>query len=266
MRGICYFFLKVTCSSKDLHSGVYGGPVAEATQDLIKVLATLQNPDGSPAIAGVADQVLPETEAEARTYESISFDPEAFRAEVGANALRSADKATVLKRRWRYPTMSIHGIEGAWAGSGAKTVIPGTVIGKFSLRIVPAMTPEHVERCVREHVEREFAKLGSPNSWELTGRGGTEAWCADPNDANYGAAAKAIEKVFGVAPDLTREGGSIPLTLWLANATKKSVLLLPIGGCDDSAHSAGEKINVTNYINGIKVLGQYVSEFAAAHQ
>jgi nonspecific dipeptidase len=264
LRGICYFYVSVTCSCKDLHSGVYGGPVAEAMQDLVKVLATLNDKDGRIAIPGIYDSVRPVTAAEDESYKAIDFEPEHFRAEINAKALRFPDKESILKARWRFPTCSIHGVEGAWSGAGAKTVIPAKVIGKISLRIVPDMTPEEVEAKVKAHIQSEFDKLGSPNTLEVTMLHGAKAWVSDVNGPNYVAARKAVETVFGQAPDLTREGGSIPVTLWLEEATKKSVLLLPIGACDDSAHSTNEKLDVRNYISGIKVLGAYLEEVAVA--
>jgi cytosolic nonspecific dipeptidase len=264
LRGICYFFVEIACSVKDLHSGVYGGPVAEAMQDMVKLLATLNDNDGRIAIPGIYDAVRKVTPEEDESYKAIDFDPEVFRAEVGASALRFSDKESVLKARWRFPTCSIHGIEGAWAGPGAKTVIPAKVTGKLSLRIVPDMTPEEVEAKVTAHINAEFAKLKSPNTLKVTMLHGAKAWISDVNSTNYVAARKAIETVFGQTPDITREGGSIPLTLWIEAATKNSVLLLPIGACDDSAHSANEKLDVRNYMQGIKVLGAYLEELVKA--
>lgn len=89
---------------------------------------------------------------------------------------------------------------------------------------------------------------------------GAKAWLSSPNHPNYEAAARAIEKVYGAKPDYTREGGSIPLTTTLEDSTGMNVLLLPIGACDDMAHSQNEKYNVVNMMNGIKVLGLYLIE------
>ena len=264
LRGITYFTLEVVCSVKDLHSGVYGGPVREAVVDLVHLLGTLNNADGSIAVAGIADAVRPVTEEEEASYKDLDFDVGAFKAEIGATGLRFADndKAGVLKARWRFPTLSLHGIEGAFSGVGAKTVIPAKAIGKFSLRIVPDMTPEDVEAKVRAHIDAELAKLKTPNRVKLEMIHGAKAWLSATDSPNYAAARRAIQTVYGQSPDLTREGGSIPLTLWLGDASEANVLLLPIGACDDSAHSTNEKINVSNVLNGIKVLGQYLTEVA----
>lgn len=264
LRGLCYFSVEVTCAAKDLHSGVYGGPTHEATWDLVKLLASLTSPTGEILVPGIMDTVRPFTDAEKATYADIDFKPEEFAAEVGVpKGLRfGGDKTAVLAARWRFPTLSIHGIEGAWAGEGAKTVIPKAVKGKFSLRIVPDMEPGDVCAKVTAYLQKVWADLASPNTLKIEMLSGAKAWLSDVNDANYVAARTAIERVHGVKPDLTREGGSIPFTLWLQEATGTSVMLLPIGGSDDSAHSQNEKLDVSNYIQGIKVLGTYIEEVA----
>uniref|UniRef100_A0A0G4HED4 Peptidase M20 dimerisation domain-containing protein n=1 Tax=Chromera velia CCMP2878 TaxID=1169474 RepID=A0A0G4HED4_9ALVE len=265
LRGMAYFVVTVKCAKKDLHSGVFGGSVHEAMHDMCKLLASLNKDDGSIAVPGVMDTVRPFPAEEQKLYESIDFDPEEFRTECGApNALRFPDKKGVLSHWWRFPSLSVHGIEGAWSGAGGKTVIPKEVKGKFSIRLVPDQKPEEQEKHVKAHLESVFKNLKSPNTMTVEMINGAPAWLSDPSDPNYMAARRAIEKVFGVAPDLTREGGSIPVTNTFQEVTKKSVMLLPIGGSDDGAHSQNEKINRENYINGAKVLGMYLEEIAAA--
>lgn len=149
------------------------------------------------------------------------------------------------------------------SGEGAKTVIPAKCTGKFSLRLVPDMDPAKVMELVRAHVEAEFSKLHSPNKMELTFGHSAAAWLGDVDSPNFVAARRATVAVHGVEPDLTREGGSIPITLTFEEVTGKSVLLLPIGGSDDGAHSTNEKINVSNVIAGIKLLGTYLVELGA---
>lgn len=242
---------------------MYGGPLHEANTDLFKIFASLHDSTGQIAIPGIYDSVLPMTEEEKKSYETIDFDPAEFAKEAGAKALRFDSKMDVLASRWRYPSLSIHGIEGAWAGAGAKTVIPKSVIGKFSIRLVPDQDPAKIEELVKKHIEAQFAALKSPNTLKVTMLSGAKAWLADVNDGNFSACRTAVKQVFGVEPDLTREGGSIPLTLWISEATGKSVALLPIGACDDGAHSANEKFNVSSMLNGTVLLGAYLHCFAA---
>ncbi|KAK3103881.1 hypothetical protein FSP39_022629, partial [Pinctada imbricata] len=262
LRGICYFFVEVECSTKDLHSGVFGGTVFEAMSDLIAILDSLVDVSGKILIPGVNDTVADLTEEEKKLYKDIDFDPEEYKEDVGVKDLMHKEKQDILMHRWRYPSLSIHGIEGAFSGSGAKTVIPRKVNGKFSIRLVPDQTPDHIEKCVNEHINKVFKARGSPNTLKVSMGHGGKPWVSDFNDPNYVAGRKAMKTVFGQEPDLTREGGSIPVTLTFQEATGKNVMLLPIGASDDGAHSQNEKIDKSNYMNGMKVLGAYMMELA----
>uniref|UniRef100_A0AC35FJZ8 Peptidase M20 dimerisation domain-containing protein n=1 Tax=Panagrolaimus sp. PS1159 TaxID=55785 RepID=A0AC35FJZ8_9BILA len=153
-----------------------------------------------------------------------------------------------------------HGVEGAFSGPGAKTVIPCKVKGKFSIRIVEGMEPEAVDKCVTDHLNNLWSQRKSPNHFSVHPLQGSLPWVADYNHPHYQAGAAAIRKVYGVEPDYTREGCSIPVTLTFQELTQKNVMLLPIGACDDMAHSQNEKINVSNYIEGTKVLAAYLME------
>jgi nonspecific dipeptidase len=131
--------------------------------DLIQLMATLVDSSGRILVDGIMDDVKPVTSKEEALYNSIEFDVEEYKEE---NKIKSVsdkllhnDKKSLLMARWRYPTLSLHGIEGAFSGSGAKTVIPSRVIGKFSLRLVPDQDPEKIARLVKTHVEQEFAKV-----------------------------------------------------------------------------------------------------------
>ncbi|XP_046377519.2 cytosolic non-specific dipeptidase-like isoform X1 [Haliotis rufescens] len=260
LRGICYFFLEVECASKDLHSGVFGGTVHEAMVDLVKLLGTLVNNKGEILIPGINEGVAPVTDEERQLYEPIDFDQEDYRKDIGAPKLIHAKKDQVLMARWRFPSLSVHGVEGAFSATGAKTVIPKKVIGKFSVRIVPNLEPEQVEKLVVAHLEKAHKESGSPNTMKVSMGHGGRYWLSDFSHPHYMAGRKAMTKVFGVEPDMTREGGSIPVTLTFQEATGKNVMLLPIGACDDGAHSQNEKIDRRNYINGVKVLGAYMDE------
>lgn len=262
LRGMAYFALSVTGCAQDLHSGVLGGAVHEAMTDLVHLMASLVDPRGRILVPGVGDGVAAVTEEEDALYAPIEFDPEEFKREnkITSGKLLHGDKKSLLMHRWRYPTLSLHGIEGAFSGVGAKTVIPATVIGKFSMRLVPDQDPKQIEKLVKDHVDRKFAELGSPNSMKLEMIHGAKSWLSSPKHPNYEAAAAAIEKVYGTPPDYTREGGSIPIATSLEDCTGMNVLLLPIGACDDMAHSQNEKYNISNMMNGIKVLGLYLHE------
>lgn len=264
LRGACYFHLSVQCSTKDLHSGVIGGSVHEAMTDLIKIMSTLIDSKGKILVEGIMDDVAPVTEKELKSYESVDFDLKDYIKEVGiegiSDKLLHDTKAETLMSRWRYPTCSLHGIEGAFDGPGSKTVIPRKVTGKFSFRIVPNMHPEKVEAVVKAHIDKEWAKLGSPNKMSLRLDKASFPWFRDPDSDNFAAARRATVRVHGMEPNMTREGGSIPITLVFEEATESDCVLLPIGASDDMAHSQNEKIDRSNYINGMKTLALYLDE------
>lgn len=153
--------------------------------------------------------------------------------------------------RWRDPSLSLHGIEGAFSETGSKTVIPKKVIGKFSIRLVPHMTPDEVMEKVVNYLNKKWEARGSPNVFKVICDHGGKPWTEDPNHPHYMAARKATKHVYQVDPDLSREGGSIPVTLTFQEVTGKNVLLLPVGAGDDGAHSQNEKINIRNYIEGV---------------
>lgn len=261
LRGVCYFHIEVECASKDLHSGVFGGTVHEAMTDLIYLLNTLVDKDGKLKISDIYNEVAPLTDKEKEIYTKIHFDVDSYRSDVGCKTLLHKEKKEVLlMHRWRYPSLSLHGIEGAFSEPGQKTVIPRKVIGKFSIRIVPDQTPSQIEKYVVNHVEKVFREYGSPNKMKVYMAHGGAPWKEDPFHPHYTAAIKATKHVYNVDPDLTREGGSIPVTLTFQEVTGKNVLLLPVGAGDDGAHSQNEKINIRNYIEGTKLLGAYLYE------
>jgi len=262
LRGICYFSLTIKCAAADLHSGLYGGAVPEAMTDLFQIMSKLVDRNGKILVPGIYDTVDPVTDEELASYGPIDFDVEEYRKDIGTNALLKTDKAELLMNRWRNPTLSLHGIEGAYADPGAKTVIPRQVIGKFSLRLVPSQTPEQIEKNVTDYINKLHAESGSKNELSLSMGHGGRPWVADISDPNFRAGHAAIKQVFNVDPDYTREGGSIPVTLTFQEATGKNVMLLPMGMADDGAHSQNEKFNRANYIQGTKVLASYMSNLA----
>ncbi|SEI31963.1 YALIA101S02e06194g1_1 [Yarrowia lipolytica] len=263
LRGCNYYSITITGPGADLHSGVFGGIVNEPMIDLSKVLATLVDGKGKIQIEGVDKMVAPVTEEERSRYDDIHYDIKELTEATGGNDINMhSTKEDTLMARWRYPSLSIHGIEGAFSGAGAKTVIPAKVSGKFSIRTVPNINSKMLDELVFAYVEKEFAKLGSKCKLNVELVHDGDYWVSDPNNWNFTAAKKATKAVWGVEPDLTREGGSIPITLIFEQATKSDVLLLPMGRGDDGAHSINEKLNISNYIGGVKTLGAYLHYIA----
>lgn len=262
LRGCSYYSIEISGPGQDLHSGVFGGTAQEPMTDLVRVLASLVDTNGIIRIPGIADLVAPLTDEERALYGDIAFSMENLYESLGSQTSIYDDKQQTLMARWRYPSLSIHGIEGAFSQSGAKTVIPAKVIGKFSIRTVPNMEPEDVDKLVFKYIEEQFSLLKSKNKLSCTLQHAGKWWVASPNHWNFSAASKAVERVWGMKPDLTREGGSIPVTLTFEQAIGKNVLLLPMGSSTDAAHSINEKLDKRNYITGIKLLGAYLHQVA----
>jgi len=258
LRGVNYYSVEVSGPGADLHSGVFGGLTHEPMTDLVRILGSLVEPDGTILVKGIADQVAPVTAEEEGLYDGIAFTMETLHESLGSKTTIFDDKKKTLMARWRMPSLSVHGVEGAFSTPGAKTVIPAKVIGKFSIRTVPNMEIEKTNELVYKHVEEAFKKLNSKNTMKVYAQHCGNWWVASPKHWNFEAAAKATERVWGVRPDFTREGGSIPITLTFQEATGKNVLLLPMGSSTDGAHSINEKLDTKNYIEGIKLLGAYL--------
>ncbi|KAL1717563.1 hypothetical protein EV715DRAFT_253583 [Schizophyllum commune] len=264
LRGIAYYSIHVSGPARDLHSGTFGRTVHEPMTDLIALMSRLIDREGNILIPGVDDMVSAADAEERKIYETLDYSIEDIEEAAGAKIALSDDKVQVLMGRMRLPSLSLHGIEGAFSTPGAKTVIPAKVAGKFSLRLVPPQTPENVTPLVKQYIEDEFKKLRTKNKLEVEYLHGGRPWVEDVKHWNYEAAIRATETVYKRKPDLTREGGSIPVTLTFAESLGVNVLLLPMGRGDDGAHSTNEKIDRSNFIEGTKLLGSYLYELAAS--
>lgn len=267
LRGLATFECEVKSGTQWLHSGVFGGCVAEPMTDLVQLLAAVSaGGHGDIDIPGCGKESSEEvTEDELDLYRGISFDTEKFQKEAGdVKGLIGEDASDILMNRWRYPALSIHGIEGAYSGSGFKTVIAGSCTGKFSIRLVPGQDPKGVEEAVRKVLEARFDEMKSGNELKITSSS-SKPWLANPKCPLYQAGASALLKVYGVRPDLTREGGSIPIAGLMQEKLGVETMLLPLGQSDDGAHSANEKMGRKNYLYGVQVLFCLLSEVARVH-
>lgn len=268
LRGLATFQCEVKAGSQTLHSGVYGGCIAEPMTDVIQLLAAVsQAGHGDIGVDGCGKaSAEPIGEEERELYRGITFDTDEFRKEAGdVPALLGEDAKEVLMNRWRFPSLSIHGIEGGYSGQGFKTVIPGNATGKFSIRLVPGQDGKLVEEEVKAALEKRFAELKSPNELTVT-TSSSKPWLANPRCPLYKAGASALLKVYGVKPDLTREGGSIPIAGLLQEKLGVETMLLPLGQSDDGAHSENEKMSRRNYLYGVQVLFAVIWEVARVHE
>ncbi|KAG8442263.1 hypothetical protein GDO86_011168 [Hymenochirus boettgeri] len=262
-RGNCYFSIEVQSSKVDLHSGGFGGMVYEAMGDLIYLLNSLTDANGRILVPGIYEAVAPLSENEEDLYKDIEFDVDEQRANLGVKKFLHESKADLLMHRCRYPSLSIHGIEGAFSGTGTKTVIPSKVIGKFSIRQVPNMEPSVVEKQVKDYLESKFSERKSPNEMKITMIIGAKPWLTNMTEPQYHAARRAVTRVFNIEADMIRAGGTIPIAKTLEDYLGKSLMLLGIGGPDDATHGQNEKISKYNYIGGTKLYAAYLQELAS---
>ncbi|KAJ1344117.1 hypothetical protein BSLG_001257 [Batrachochytrium salamandrivorans] len=225
LRGISYFTLAVQGPAKDLHSGLFGGAIHEPMTDLIQIMQTLVDPKGkSLCLESWCDDVAPVTADELAKYKAPDFTMNDMFNAMGGNGTIFGNTEQVLIPVG-VPITSLHGIEGAFSGAGAKTVIPAKVIGKFSIRSVPNMEPAKITALVEAHVSNEFLKLGTKNTFKLV--------CDNPESGGLQIPLTLTMKVYNTTPDYTREGGSIPVTMTFQEALNKN---------DGGAHSINEKM------------------------
>ncbi|KAI6126764.1 CNDP dipeptidase [Pisolithus sp. B1] len=268
VRGIAYFTMDITGAKDDMHSGLYGRMIHEPMTDMVKLLSKLVETTGVITVPGVEDQVPPPTDEEREYYRLVDYRLSDLRNDTGGRQVElSEEPADLLMGRMRFPSLSIHGIRGTFdTNDGLKTIIPANISARFSLRLVEPLTPDNVIPLVTEFLYAEFAKLNSKNQIKVNYEGGGLPWVGDRSHWNYQAADAATKVVWGnsLYPNYVREGGSIPVTLTFSEQLGKNVLLLPMGQSDDGAHSTLEKLNVSNYIKGTIVFGEYLYQVANA--
>nr|XP_054929840.1 cytosolic non-specific dipeptidase-like [Dermacentor andersoni] len=260
LRGMCYFQVDVTCASQDLHSGVYGGTILEGMSDLVSLLNSLTDDDGCVSVPGFCDELASVTEDENRILEHALFDLDTYRENLGVPQLTEKDKVEALKRIWYCPSLSIHGIQGAYSGSGEKAVIPGHVIGKFSVRTVPYQRSEKVCELITKHLESEFAKRNSPNRLKVTMTTSCEPWTTYPRTANFRAAQAAVKQVYGTVPGLIRSGASVAAASTLYGRASLNTIQVPISAA--SGYCVNENIPVDDLVRGAKLFAAYCYEVA----
>lgn len=262
LRGICHFQVEVTCADADLHSGIFGGTVIEAMPDLMYLLNSLTDAEGRIKVPGIYDEVLPLTHEERKVYEGVEFDVEEYRKELGVARLATTDKVELLMRRWRYPTLSIHGVEGAHWSAGDKAVIPGRVVGKFSIRTVPNQKVQKVRECVEKHLQEQFRKRGSPNQVKVITSHCVEPWFTDPSGPNFQAAEAAVKDAYGLVPDKTRGGFTVGPAKLIQEHVCRDVLVMPINPPGCGFHSQNEHISVADLVAGAKLFAAYMYELS----
>jgi acetylornithine deacetylase/succinyl-diaminopimelate desuccinylase-like protein len=248
LRGLVYFQLDMRGSSTDLHSGSFGGAVANPAMVLAQVLAKMKDRSGRITIPGFYDDVLPLSEEERQAWASLPFNEKKYKKDFGMPKVYGETGYTTLERTWARPTFEINGLLSGFTGEGAKTVLPAVSMAKVSMRLVPNQDPNTIAGLFQKHVEDI-----TPKTVELkvTRMHGGKPWMTAYQNPFVQAAARAIEKGFGRTPVFTREGGSIPVVSTFQEELGLPSVLFGVGLPDENAHAPNEKLDVGNFHNGI---------------
>lgn len=259
LRGLAYFDVAVQGPSHDLHSGLYGGAVRNPINALCAMVATLHDADGRIAIDGFYDKVLPLSDEDRAEMASLEHDEAGFRAEIGVDATAGEAGYSVLEQISARPTLDCNGIWGGYTEPGAKTVLPAQAFAKISCRLVPDQGPKDIESLLRAHLE---AHCPSGCTVTVTPHHGGNPFLVDRSGMAVGAAERALERVWGVAPVSMRGGGSIPVVASFNDILGLDSVLMGYGLADDRLHSPNEKFGLVNFYNGIRASAYVLEELA----
>ena len=250
LRGIAYMESEVTGPNRDLHSGTFGGAVANPANALAYIISQLlDHRTGKVGIPGFYDQVLPLEDWERKAFAALPHDEDAYRAELGIATTFGEEGYSTLERSWARPTCDVNGIFGGYQGEGAKTVLPAWAGAKVSMRLVPNQDPDNIARLFADYVE-SIAPPGVRVS--VSWNHGAGPVLIDATGPFVEAAMAAQEDVWGNKPVLIREGGSIPIVGTFSEVLAVPVLLMGFGLSDDRLHSPNEKFNISHFYNGIR--------------
>jgi acetylornithine deacetylase/succinyl-diaminopimelate desuccinylase-like protein len=259
LKGLAYFELIVKGPDRDLHSGTFGGAVANPLNALAVIIASLKGPDGRIAIEGFYDDVRPLEDWERAEFAALPFSESEFLASVGAPSLEGEFGYSTLERKWARPTCDVNGLYGGYDGPGPKTVLPCKGGAKFSFRLVPDQDNRRVAEQVRAHV----AKVCPPGvTYELIEHHGAPPVLVDAKTPAVAAAKRAVAAGFGVEPVLIREGGSIPVVGLIKTQLGVDTLLLGWGQNDDNLHGPNEKFSLADFHRGIKSAAHLLAELS----
>ncbi len=258
LRGLSYMEVEVTGPNRDLHSGVYGGAVANPANVLSKMIASLHDEDGRVTIPGFYDKVANLTAAERKLLNDAPFDLAEYKKELGIEEIRGEKGYTTLERTGIRPTLDVNGIWGGYSGEGAKTVLPAKAHAKISMRLVPHQDMNEITKLFTQH----FISI-APKSVKvkvISHHGGEPA--VTPTDSKaFKAASEAFVEVWGKAPIPTRDGGSIPIVALFKKELALDTVLMGFGLDTDALHSPNEHYGIKNFLIGIETIVAFYKHF-----
>lgn len=259
VRGLSYIEVEVTGPNRDLHSGVYGGAVANPITILAQMIASLHDENNHITIPGFYDDVQQLSDEERAILNKAPFDADEYKNDLGIKALWGEEGYTTLERTGIRPTLELNGIWGGYIGEGSKTVLPAKANAKISARLVPNQDHEKITELLKNHLESiapEYVTV------KVSPHHGGNPYVTPIDSDEYKAAEKAMEHAFGKTPIPLRGGGSIPITSLFESILNCKTIFLGFGLDSDNLHSPNEKYNIDNYYKGIETI-PYFHKFYA---
>ena len=260
LRGLAYLQVDLRGTKTDLHSGSFGGAVANPAFVLARVLSQMKDRGGRVKIPGFYDDVRPISDAEKAELAQLPFNERQYRRELGAPKLFGEKGFTTLERIWCRPTFEVNGLRSGFAGEGAKTVIPATAMAKVSMRLVPDQDPDRVADAFEAYLTKIMPRTVEATVQRLHSG---KPWMTDLDNPFVRAAGRAIETGFRRAPVFHREGGSIPVVSTFQEMLGLPSVLFGIGLPDENAHAPNEKLDLGNFHDGIVATTELYREIAA---
>ncbi|HLP21785.1 MAG TPA: dipeptidase, partial [Chitinophagales bacterium] len=259
LRGLSYLEVEVTGPNRDLHSGVYGGAVANPINVLCDMIASMHDENHRITIPGFYDDVQEVSTEERDAMAKAPFDISDYKGHLDINEVLGEKGYSTLERVSIRPTLDVNGIWGGYTGQGAKTVLPSKAYAKISMRLVPNQGSEKIMKLFEDH----FKKIAPPYvKVKVMPHHGGEAAVTPTDSIAYKAAAKAMEKTFGKTPIPLRSGGSIPIVTMFEKVLGIKSVLFGFGLDSDAIHSPNEKYGLFNYYKGIETLPYFYQNFA----
>jgi len=259
LRGLVYFQLDIRGTKSDLHSGSFGGAVANPAFVLAQVLSQMKDRGGRIKIPGFYDAVRPLSDEERAEWKRLPFNETKYRKDLGAPRLFGESGYTTLERVWARPTFEVNGLLSGFTGDGAKTVLPAVSMAKVSMRLVPDQDPNTIADLFERYVKKVC-----PATVQLTvtRMHGGKPWMTEFDNKYVRAAGRAIELGFGKRPVFNREGGSIPVVSTFQEQLGVPSVLFGVGLPDENAHAPDEKLDLGNFHNGIIASAYLYQEIA----
>ncbi|MFD1017360.1 dipeptidase [Winogradskyella rapida] len=258
LRGLSYVEVEVTGPNRDLHSGLYGGAVANPINVLTKMIASLHDENNHITIPGFYDKVENLSDAERAEMAKAPFSLEAYKKALDINAVYGEAGYTTNERNSIRPTLDVNGIWGGYTGEGAKTVIASKAYAKISMRLVPHQEWEEITQLFKTHFE-SIAPEGV--TVKVSPHHGGQGYVTPIDSLGYKAASKAYKETFGKTPIPQRSGGSIPIVSLFEEELKSKTILMGFGLDSDAIHSPNEHFGVWNYLKGIETIPHFYKYF-----